>query len=200
MRLPRGLKSIATAITLGLLGGCATELSATAPRQDVLSGQWQLDMNLSDYPSEEVPAAGGSTAGGTNAGGGGMGRRGMRRMGATNPGTQGIPAHKFAMPPRLALAQSATGLSVHITMPDGQTRANDYRAGEKSVVTTTQGPANRTVGWQHGDFVISTQVGEKGPKSEVRYFVDDDHMLEVTTTISNAGRNDFQYTLVYGRG
>ncbi|HTY48701.1 MAG TPA: hypothetical protein VMB48_03300 [Steroidobacteraceae bacterium] len=211
MSVPRSLTAAAAGSALALLGGCATGLSAVAPRHDVLSGQWQIDMNLSDYPNEAVPASGGGGfggggdsgnggGGGSGGGGGGMGRHMRRRSMTADQGTQAIPAHRFAMPPRLVLAQSATGLAVHITMPDGHTVEHEYRAGDKSVVTTTDGAANRQVGWQHGDFVISTQVGEKGPKSEVRYFVDDDRMLEVVTTISHAGRNDFQYTLVYDRG
>ncbi len=60
-------------------------------------------------------AAGGATQGG--AGGGGR---------------AGSPEHHFAMPPHLSISQSATGLTVNITMPDGKHVTNAYVSGEKS--------------------------------------------------------------------
>ena len=197
------LRSVANRATLATLvtalAACATQLSATVPRGVDLSGEWRIDMNLSDYPSEAVPA-GGSEANGADTGGSGGRGRGMRRRSLSgSTAVAASPAHKFAMPPHLLLTQRPDGLSVRITMPDGKIVTNDYRAGDKSVVDTTRGPANRAVGWQHDAFVIDTQVGDKGPKSEVRYFIDDDHMLEVVTTISGAGTNNFEYTLVYDR-
>ncbi len=42
-------------------------------------------------------------------------------------------------------------------------------------------------------------VGEKGPQSEVRYSLDRDGTLSVTSTISNSGIYNFQYTLEYDR-
>jgi hypothetical protein len=101
------------------------------------------------------------------------------------------------MPPHLSITQSATGLSVNITMPDGKHVINSYTSGEKSVVTTTRGPANRTLGWDGDDYVIRTQAGDKGPASEVRYALDPDGTLSVTSTITNSGIYNFQYTLEY---
>jgi hypothetical protein len=117
--------------------------------------------------------------------------------GLGGPGRPGGPEHHFAMPPHLSITQSATGVVVNITMPDGKHTINTYTAGEKSVVTTTRGDANRTLGWDGKDFVIRTQVGEKGPRSEVRYGLDNDGTLAVTSTITNSGVYDFQYTLEY---
>ncbi len=54
-------------------------------------------------------------------------------------------------------AQSATSLVVNATMQDGKHLTNSYTAGEKSVVTTTRGRANRTLGWDGHDFLIRTQ-------------------------------------------
>jgi hypothetical protein len=82
-------------------------------------------------------------------------------------------------------------------MPDGKHVINSYTSGEKSVVTTTRGAANRTLGWDGDDFVIRTQVGDKGPQSEVRYALDRDGTLSVTSTITNSGIYNFQYTLEY---
>jgi len=103
------------------------------------------------------------------------------------------------MPPHLSISQSATGLSVNITMPDGKHLLNSYAAGVASVVTTTRGPANRTLGWDGDDFLIRTVVGDKGPRSDVRYSLDRDGTLSVTSTITNSGIYDFQYTLEYDR-
>ena len=101
------------------------------------------------------------------------------------------------MPPHLSISQSATGLTVNVTMQDGKHLTSSYTAGEKSVVTTTRGDANRTLGWDGDDFLIRTQVGDKGPESEVRYSLDRDGMLSVTSTITHSGIYDFQYTLEY---
>jgi hypothetical protein len=103
------------------------------------------------------------------------------------------------MPPHLSIAHSATGITVDITMPDGKHVTNAYSAGEKTVVTTTRGDANRTLGWEGDAFLIRTQVGDKGPESEVRYSLDKDGTLSVTSTISHSGIYDFQYTLEYDR-
>ncbi len=117
--------------------------------------------------------------------------------GGAGGGRDGTPEHHFAMPPHLTLTQSNSGLTVDITMPDGKHVVNSYTAGEKRVVTTTRGPANRTLGWDGDDFVIRTKVGEKGSQSDVRYSLDRDGTLSVTTTITNSGIYDFQYTLEY---
>jgi hypothetical protein len=42
-------------------------------------------------------------------------------------------------------------------------------------------------------------VGDKGPESEVRYSLDNDGTLAVTSTITHSGIYDFQYTLEYDR-
>ncbi len=82
-------------------------------------------------------------------------------------------------------------------MPDGKHVINEYTSGQKSIVTTTRGAADRTLGWDGEDYVIKTQIGKKGPRSEVRYSLDRDGMLSVTSTITNSGVYDFQYTLEY---
>jgi hypothetical protein len=109
----------------------------------------------------------------------------------------GSPEHHFAMPPHLAITQSGSLFRVDITMPDGKHVTNAYTAGEKSVVTTTRGAASRTLGWDGDSFLIRTQVGEKGPQSDVRYAVERDGTLSVTSTITRSGIYDFQYTLEY---
>lgn len=190
------------------LGGCATTLASRAPRDVDLSGEWQIDLALSDFPQEAVPIqpAGGEVA--DAAGGRGGGRRGGRGGGLFGGMPQGgpggnsrgdLPEHHFAMPPHLSISQSATGLSVNITMQDGKHLLNRYLAGVASVVTTTRGPANRTLGWDGDSFLIRTRVGDKGPRSDVRYSLDRDGTLSVTSTITNSGIYDFQYTLEYDR-
>jgi hypothetical protein len=190
------------------LTGCATTLRTRAPTGIDLSGEWQIDLALSDFPQEAVPIqpAVTGTPDSTSSGGQSGGHRGGGRgrgMGGMPPGAQaggprpGSPEHHFAMPPHLSITQSATGLSVAITMPDGKQVTNSYTSGEKSVVTTTRGAANRTLGWDGDDYLIRTRVGEKGSQSEVRYSVDGDGMLSVTSTITNSGIYDFQYTLEY---
>ena len=126
--------------------------------------------------------------------GGGMPGAGGPGGGGARPGS---PEHHFAMPPHLSITQSATGLVVNITMPDGKHVTNTYTSGEKSVVTTTRGPADRTLGWDGDDYVIRTKAGDKGPASEVRYTLDRDGTLSVTSTITNSGIYNFQYTLEY---
>jgi hypothetical protein len=191
------------------LAGCATTLRTRAPKGIDLSGEWQIDLALSDFPQEAVPiqpvtgAPDSSSSGGQTGGHGGRGGGRGRGMGGMSPGGQaggprpGSPEHHFAMPPHLSITQSATGLTVDITMPDGKHVTNSYTSGEKSVVTTTRGAANRTLGWDGDDYLIRTQVGEKGSQSDVRYSIDSDGMLSVTSTITNSGIYNFQYTLEY---
>ena len=197
--------------TVGVLTGCSTSLAIRAPRGVDLSGEWQIDLALSDFPQEAVPAqspltgtpdasSNGQTGGRTGRGGRGrgMGGGGMPSAGGGGgraPG--GSPEHHFAMPPHLSISQSASAFTVNITMPDGKHVTNAYTAGEKSVVSTTRGAANRTLGWDGGDFLIRTQVGDKGPQSEVRYSLERDGTLAVTSTITHSGIYDFQYTLEY---
>jgi hypothetical protein len=196
-----------------VLSGCATTLAAHAPRGVDLSGEWQIDLPLSDFPQEAVSATAplsgtpDASGGGQSGGRGGRGGRG-RGMGGGGGGGMpggggrargGSPEHHFAMPPQLSISQSGTGFTVNITMPDGKHVANAYTAGEKSVVSTTRGDANRTLGWDGDDFLIRTQVGDKGPQSDVRYSLQGDGTLAVISTISRSGIYDFQYTLEYDR-
>lgn len=195
-------------ITVGAaLGSCSTTLATRAPRGVELGGDWQIDLALSDFPQEAVPIESASSSPSTPSGQGGRrGGRG-RGMGGGMPlgagpagGTRaGLPEHHFAMPPHLSITQSATAVTVDITTQEGKHTTSRYTAGEHSVVTTTRGPANRTLGWDGDDFVIRTQVGDKGPASEVRYSLDRDGTLSVTSTITHSGIYDFQYTLEYDR-
>ncbi len=174
-----------------------------------LGGEWQIDLALSDFPQEAVPAqspiigsptdTGGGQAGGRGRGRRGMGGAGGMPMAGGGPGRGGSLEHHFAMPPHLSISQTARVFTVDITMPDGKHVTNSYTAGEKSVVTTTRGAANRTLGWDGDGFLIRTQVGEKGPQSDVRYALEHDGTLSVTSTISRSGIYDFQYTLEYDR-
>jgi hypothetical protein len=183
-----------------------------------LGGEWQIDLALSDFPQEAVPIqsagtgapdqSGGQTGGrgghgrGGGGGGGGGGGRGMGGGASglsAGGGRAGSPEHHFAMPPHLSISQSATGLTVNITMPDGKHVTNAYVSGEKSTVTTTRGVADRTLGWDADTYLIRTKVGEKGPQSDVRYSLDNDGTLSVISTIINSGIYDFQYTLEYDR-
>jgi hypothetical protein len=195
-------------ITVGAaLWGCSTTLATRAPRGVDLGGEWQINLALSDFPQEAVPiesASSGPNTSGNGQGGGRHGGRGrgmgggMSQGGGPGGGTPaGSPEHHFAMPPHLSISQSATGLTVNTTTQDGKHLTSSYAAGEKTVVTTTRGPANRTLGWDGDDFLIRTQVGDKGPESEVRYSLDRDGMLSVTSTITHSGIYDFQYTLEY---
>jgi hypothetical protein len=196
------------------LVGCATTLALRAPRGIDLSGEWQIDLPLSDFPQEAVPIqpplSGLADSSGTPGGQGGGHRRGSGGMGggmgggpggvlAQGGARPGSPEHHFAMPPHLSIAQSALSVIVDITQQDGKHLINSYTPGEKTVVATTRGAADRTLGWEGDDFLIRTQVGEKGSRSEVRYSLDPDGTLSVTSTISNSGIYNFQYTLEYDR-
>jgi hypothetical protein len=199
------------------LVGCATTLALRPPRGIDLSGEWQIDLPLSDFPQEAVPIqpplSGTADTSGTSGGQGGGHRRGPGGMGGMGGGMgggpggglaqggarPGSPEHHFAMPPHLSIAQSAMSVIVDITQPDGKHLINSYTPGEKTVVATTRGAADRTLGWEGDDFLIRTQVGEKGSRSEVRYSLDPDGTLSVTSTISRSGIYDFQYTLEYDR-
>ncbi len=190
------------------LCGCSTTLKTRAPEGVDLSGEWQIDLALSDFPQEAVPVPNAADTAGTSGGtsGGQTGGRGRHRSmgggaqpgnGLSNPDRTGSPEHHFAMPPHLSISQSASGLKVDITMPDGKHLINNYTAGEKSTVSTTRGTADRTLGWDGEDFLIRTKVGDKGPQSDVRYILDNDGTLSVTSTITNSGIYNFQYTLEY---
>ncbi len=195
-----------------VLPGCSTTLAARAPRAVDLSGEWQIDLALSDFPQEAVPVlpplsgtpdASGSDQSGGRGGRGGRGRGMGGGIGGMPAGSgrprDGSPEHHFAMPPHLSIAQSAGNFTVQLTMPDGKQVTNAYTAGEKSIVSTTRGAANRTLGWDGDDFLIRTQVGDKGPQSDVRYSLQHDGTLAVISTITHAGIYDFQYTLEYDR-
>jgi hypothetical protein len=211
-RLSCILSAIFIAGAGALQSGCSTSLATRAPRGVDLGGEWQIDLPLSDFPQEAVaaqsPIIGGpidTTGTGQPGGRGHGGRRGMGGAGgvpvAGGPGggRGSSLEHHFAMPPHLSISQTARGFTVDITMPDGKHVINPYTAGEKSVVTTTRGEANRTLGWDGDGFLIRTQVGEKGPQSDVRYALERDGTLSVTSTISRSGIYDFQYTLEYDR-
>ena len=198
--------------TAAELGGCSTTLATRPPRGVDLGGEWQIDLALSDFPQEAVPSQSAVTgtpdlsggSGGQTGGRGGRGRRGMGGGGAGGTtqggsGRAGSPEHHFAMPPHLSISQSATGLTVNITMPDGKHVTNAYVSGEKGTVTTTRGAADRTLGWDGDTYLIRTKAGEKGPQSDVRYSLEDDGTLSVISTITNSGIYDFQYTLEYDR-
>ena len=195
-----------------MLSGCSTTLAARAPRGVDLSGEWQIDLALSDSPQEAVPVtpplSGNPDTSGSGRSGGRGGRGGRGRgmgggiggmPGGTGRPRGGSPEHHFAMPPHLSITQSASSFIVNLTMPDGKHVTNAYTAGEKSIVTTTRGDANRTLGWDGDDFLIRTQVGEKGPQSDVRYSLQHDGTLAVISTITHSGIYDFQYTLEYDR-
>jgi hypothetical protein len=209
-RLSCILSALFVIVTAAGLAGCATTLATRAPRGLDLSGEWQIDLALSDFPQEAVPIQPALTADATGDSGGQSGSRGGRGRGARGMGRggggasqggarPGSPEHHFAMPPHLSIRQSATGLTVNITMPDGKHLTNTYVSGEKSTVTTTRGVADRTLGWDADTYLIRTKVGEKGPQSDVRYSLDDDGTLSVISTITNSGIYDFQYTLEYDR-
>lgn len=185
-----------TAVTA--LSGCSATLATRAPRDVDLSGEWQIDLALSDFPQEAVAAQDAVTGTQNASGGSGSGQGGRGGRGGQG-GRGGLPEHHFAMPPHLAISQNAADLTVDITMPDGKHVINHYPSGVRSVVSTTRGPANRTQGWDGDDFLIRTRVGDKGPQSDVRYMLDRDGTLSVISTISNAGIYDFQYTLEYDR-
>jgi hypothetical protein len=200
-------------VTAVTLSGCATTLSTRPPRGLDLSGEWQIDLALSDFPQEAVPVqspitgtpdASGAGQTGGRSGRGGRGRGMGGGAGGMPPGAEGggrgrggSPEHHFAMPPHLSISQSGSVFTVNITMPDGKHVTNTYTAGEKSVVTTTRGDANRSLGWDGDNFLIRTQVGDKGPQSDVRYALEHDRTLSVTSTITHSGIYDFQYTLEY---
>jgi hypothetical protein len=193
------------------LASCSTTLATRPPRGVDLGGEWQIDLALSDFPQEAVPIqsagsgtpnqSGGQTGGrhGRGGGGGGRGSGGGASGLSAGGGRAGSPEHHFAMPPHLSISQSATGLTVNITMPDGKHVTNAYVSGEKSTVTTPAGVADRTLGWDSDTYLIRTKVGEKGPQSDVRYTLDKDGTLSVISTITNSGIYDFQYTLEYDR-
>jgi hypothetical protein len=213
-RLSCILSAIFIAGAGAVLSGCSSGLATRAPRGLDLGGEWQIDLALSDFPQEAVaaqsPIIGGpidSTGSGQPGGRGHGGRRGMGGAGGApmaggsgGSGRGNSLEHHFAMPPHLSISQTAGVFTVNITMPDGKHVTNSYTAGEKSVVTTTRGDANRTLGWDGDGFLIRTQVGEKGPQSDVRYALEHDGTLSVTSTITHSGIYDFQYTLEYDRG
>jgi hypothetical protein len=196
------------------LGGCSTSFATRAPHGVDLSGEWQIDLPLSDFPTDAVPAldvvAGtsvfgdsGGSGGAQDSGHGGRGGRGAGGGGmppsAGGPGAGpggGLVRH-FARPPRLSISQDPSAVTIKVSMPDGTQVPHSYTFGEHSVVTTTRGAANRTVGWDGNDLLIRTKVGDKGPQSEVRYSLDRDGTLSVTATFTNSGIYDFQYTLEY---
>jgi hypothetical protein len=207
-RLSCILSAIFIAGAGAVMPGCSTTLATRAPRGLDLGGEWQIDLALSDFPQEAVAAQSPIIGGPTDSGSGqpgGRGHGGRRGSG----GAGGMPMaggtgrasleHHFAMPPHLSISQSGGVFMVDITMPDGKHVSNAYTAGEKSVVNTTRGAANRTLGWDGDGFLIRTQVGDKGPQSDVRYALEHDGTLSVTSTITHSGIYDFQYTLEYDR-
>jgi hypothetical protein len=214
-RLSCILSALFAAAAGAALGGCAATFATRAPAAVDLSGEWQIDPVFSDSSQEAVPAPDALAAAANDSGtsgssqGGGRGRGGRGRgmagggmppgSGQGGPGRGGLPEHHFAMAPHLSISQDKSGLTVNITMPDGKHITHAYADGASSIVSTTRGAANQTVGWDGDDFLIRTKVGDKGPQSDVRYILDRDGTLAVIATITNSGIYDFQYTLVYDR-
>jgi hypothetical protein len=198
------------------LGGCAATFATRAPAAVDLSGEWQIDLVFSDSSQQAVPvqdaltatAIDSGTSGSSQGGGRGRGGRGRGMAGGgmppgsgqgQGPGRPSFPDHRFAMPPHLSISQDKSGMTVNITMPDGKRIMHAYADGVSSVVSTTRGAANQSVGWDGDDFLIRTKLGDKGPQSDVRYSLDRDGTLAVIATFTNSGVYDFQYTLVYDR-
>jgi hypothetical protein len=212
-RLSCILSALFVAIAGAALGGCAATFATRAPTEVDLTGEWQIDLLFSDSSQRAVPVQdmltatdSGTSSSSSQGGGRGRGGRGRGLAGggmppgsSQGPGRAGFPDHRFAMPPHLSISQDKSGMTVNITMPDGKRITHAYANGVSSVVTTTRGAANQSVGWDGDDFLIRTKLGDKGPQSDVRYSLDRDGTLAVIATFTNSGVYDFQYTLVYDR-
>ena len=71
--------------------GCAsTKLTARAPRDVDLGGEWQIDLALSDFPNEAVTPLDASSAPSTEGAGQGGGRHGGGRGGGRGMGGGGM--------------------------------------------------------------------------------------------------------------
>ena len=141
------------------LSSCSTTLATGTPRDIDLGGEWQIDLALSDFPQEAVPVQD-AVVGSSSPSSGGGGRRGGRGRGMGGGMPQGdvlgggprpgSPEHHFAMPPHLSITQSATGISVNITMPDGKHVINRYTSGEqkRGEYHSRRGQPHAGLGWR----------------------------------------------------
>jgi hypothetical protein len=209
------------------LPGCATErLGAAAPPGVDLTGEWNLNVNLSDDPDRMGDADKPQqqrTPG--RRGHGGRGGGGMSPMGGPGSGyflpvaqdhstppppadsgpgrqAQGRSAsinRMFGAPAHVSITQQGGSLIVKTNMTDGTQTADEYTAG-----TVTNIPfghdktAERSAGWRGPVFVVSLTV-KKGGWREDDFALDDDGRLIMTTQTKGGRGGSTEIKRVYDR-
>jgi hypothetical protein len=189
--------------------GCATEhLGTAAPEGINLTGEWNLDPNLSDDPNnpgapdKAAPQGTPRNHRGRGGRGSGGGAGGMPPMGS--PGGGGgynfLPIAQISRgAPHLSITQKGANLVVKTQMQDGTQKTDEYVAGTSTTIPDGDDTtAKRTVGWRGAVFVVTTDV-KKGGTREDDFALDDSGHLIVTTQTKGSRGRDGEIKRVYDR-
>jgi hypothetical protein len=171
----------AAVITASVATGVFESLQAAPAHSPDLSGQWQLNRDLSENPQDKLPNGGGS--GGHHAGGGG-GQGGGHHGGGASGGEQ-HPEQALNLllnaPDRFLLTQDDQ--RVVITEPDGRSRT--FRTNNHKVKVDGHDVQAR---WDNNHLVKETAVGN-AKVTETYERSPDAHQLIVTTKIDVSGEH-----------
>jgi len=221
----RLLASVVSLATVLCVIGCATErLAASAPKGVDLTGEWQLDTNLSDDPTKAMEDGRGRSPNGGmrrrgGRGGGGAGGRGSsvpgsddftstatNTRGSTSCGGQRASGRRggggvgqlLSASDHLAIDQNGGKITIQRKGARGELTTDEYSFGDKSSVTLGPDTAERTTGWKGSVFVIDTKA-KGGPSKEEDFALDDEGHLIVTTFLSGSRVPKVEIKRVYDR-
>jgi hypothetical protein len=195
--------------------GCATDKLVLAPPAGVdLTGEWVLDTNLSDDPSQvqepeksaaqsarddrdNTPTAFGKpgskgadnplAAGGTNS---------VLHEGDSASATPASQVDASAMvdaPQRMSITQHGSEVHIQAATADGQQVARSFKAGATQTIPWPHGGAECSAAWRGPAFVVTTRP-KKGRNREDDYALDDQGHLILTIQTRK-----LDIKLVYGR-
>lgn len=224
------LRVLGGALVASWMAGCATDRLDAAPPSGVnLSGDWALNVNLSDDPDKMGPDPDGTAPrhtpgshrghGGGRGGGGGMppignspdspptsyqqAGYGFVAVADTPPAKPGRGASingYLRAPATLSITQDKGSLIVKTNMPDGTQTADVYTAGEKKTIPFGQdNTAERTSGWRGPVFVVTTSARKYGNREDDFAIDADDGRLIMTTLTSGGKLGKVAITRVYDR-
>lgn len=182
--------------TVVLLGGCATreELmakSAAIPAGVDLSGQWQLRASSRDtvarIDNAELKAAGGAE--GIRLGGSSQQKPRRRSAG-------GSLVHVFLeMGDALKITQTDFGLFISFD----RAIVEEYRFGEKRLISVGEIQADRVSGWENNAYVIETLDMEEAKLIETYSLDDNGNTLRRTIVILEGAARQVDVTQVFDR-
>jgi hypothetical protein len=199
---PRGCTLLLCCAAALVAAGCASEdrIVLAPPAGVDLSGEWVLDTNLSDDPtqveeSDKAPAA--STRGDRDSSPSPFGKPGSNgpdnnplpgnvtsRLHEENDSATATPVavDESAMvnaPQRMSITQHGSELHIKSADADGKEITRDFTAGATQSIPWPRGGAQCSAGWRGPAFVVTTKP-KKGREREDDYALDDQGHLILT--------------------